>query len=65
MVLLTWAIGPQRPRYESGAPERIVSMAAAMTLRGRRIALTEALIHEHDLPGFDVDSKQKDGRYKW
>jgi len=47
------------------APERIVEYGSGDDFTWRRIALTEALIHEHDLPGFDVDSKQKDGRYKW
>jgi hypothetical protein len=47
------------------APERIVEYGSGEDFTWRRIALTEALIRAHDLPGFDVDSKQKDGRYKW
>jgi hypothetical protein len=46
------------------APERIVEYGSG-DFTWRRIALTEALIHEHDLPGFDVDTKQKDSRYRW
>jgi hypothetical protein len=46
------------------APERIVEYSSG-DFTWRRIALTEALIDEHDLPGFDVDTKQKDSRYRW
>ena len=47
------------------APERIVEYGSGDGFSWRRIALTEALIREHDLPGFDVDTKQKDSRYRW
>jgi hypothetical protein len=47
------------------APERLVEYGSGHGFSWRRIALTDALIHEHDLPGFDVDTKQKDSRYHW
>jgi hypothetical protein len=50
---------------ERDAPERIVEYGSGDGFSWRRIALTEELIRRHDLPGFDVESKQKDGRYKW
>jgi hypothetical protein len=47
------------------APERIVEYGSGDGFSWRRIALTESLIREHDLPGFDVETKQKDSRYRW
>jgi hypothetical protein len=47
------------------APERIRGYGSGYLFKWIRIALTEPLIIQHDLPGFDVDTKQKDGRYKW
>jgi hypothetical protein len=35
------------------------------TIQWRRIALTPELIRTHDLPGFDVETKKKDTRYRW
>jgi hypothetical protein len=49
---------------ERDAPGRIERYGGA-GVNIRRIALTDALIREHDLPGFDVDTKHRDGRYKW
>ena len=50
---------------ERDAPERLVEYGSGGGFAWRRIALTEELIRAHDLPGFDVDTKQKDGRYQW
>ena len=50
---------------ERDAPECLVEYGGGDGFTFQRIALTEALIREHDLPGFDVDTKQKDGRYQW
>ena len=47
------------------APERLVQYGGGDGFTWRRMALTDALIREHDLPGFDVNSKQKDSRYRW
>jgi hypothetical protein len=34
-------------------------------MRWRRVALTRAQIDHHNLPGFDVDTKRGDSRYRW
>jgi hypothetical protein len=47
------------------APDRLVQYGSGDGFPWRRIALTDALIREHDLPGFDVDSKWEDSRYRW
>lgn len=47
------------------APERLVEYGSGEEFSWRRIALTDALIRAHDLPGFDVATKQKDSRYRW
>jgi hypothetical protein len=47
------------------APERIVEYGSGDGFRWCRIALTEPLIRAHDLPGFDVETKHKDSRYRW
>lgn len=47
------------------APDRLVQYGSGDGFTWRRIALTDALIREHDLPGFNVETKQKDSRYRW
>jgi hypothetical protein len=46
------------------APRRLAKYGGG-AIEWRRIALTPELIREHDLPGFDVDTKRKDSRYRW
>jgi hypothetical protein len=50
---------------ERDAPEQLAEYGSGDGFTWKRIALTEALIAAHNLPGFDVDTKAKDGRYKW
>jgi hypothetical protein len=46
------------------APRRLEKYGGG-AIEWRRIALTPELIREHNLPGFDVDTKEKDSRYHW
>jgi hypothetical protein len=46
------------------APRRLLKYGGG-GLHWKRIALTPELIREHDLPGFDVETKHQDRRYRW